>query len=995
MSVDSTPRKQRVRSDLFWMILLTAGGFFVRAGVSFLPGHDVDMGCFTAWSRDVFERGFGGFFRDGYFCDYPPFYLYVLWLVGFLRHFVPPEVVPSVVKLPSVLGDIVLSLLLWKLASVRLGRSHRLLFFGVLMIYPPFVLNGALWGQVDCLVALLCLATAMHLRAGRLVVAGAVFGAAMALKPQSFSCAGMFVPVFAAAWWSGGVGRIPMAMVSALFMFFALAMPFADARGIMPVFERYLGMYETYVSASFNAPNFLSAIGGNLKPDDTLLWGVSLAVWSKLFLGLALGAGFVCAAKRRGGVFADPLVAGAYCSMAFFYFASRMHERYSFLAMTLMLAAWLVSGDRRLLLAHLVLAATFFVNVLQVYLMSLDKKYHIASDDVFLIFLSWLNVVPFLLSGWTLLLPKRGDGVVQTGGFEEAAPLPDGVVRERRKLAVAVGVLLFVSGFLFFWRLGSTKAPVTEWVAKSAPIVTLDLGKKQYIAAVMVFAGPEHNGSLNIETSDDGRVFTHRVFIDKPWVFKWEQRVLGVEARYVRVKARDPATRLMELVLQDDSANPIPVISVDPPGADEIADEPQTAPALAYSYNSSFFDEIYFARTAYEHLKELPIYENTHPPFGKVVISGGIALFGLSPFSWRLPGALLGVVSGVLALLLARAVFRSTSAGFVAGVLFGLDGLLISQSRIATVDAQIVAYTLAAFCFGWWFYCCHLAEGWRRSWWKLVLAWVFFGLAGATKWNGFFSGPALLLLTTTPWWQALLEKNKNWWIENRWKMLLVPVIAFASALWVYFLTYVFVLSDRQGRDWRWVLQQPKYIYSYHSGGALEHPFSSPWWSWLLTLKGVWQHTDNVAGMTMDRVSMGNPFVYWAAALALPVFFLIAVIRLFKKRDMSAALIVAAFVSCLAPWIFVGRSTFLYHFLPALPFYVMMLVGVVWYATEHDRTGILRRLAATIVLIMALAGTILFYPLQAGLPTESTYRQAVRWLNSSEQNRAWFGWSWSN
>jgi dolichyl-phosphate-mannose-protein mannosyltransferase len=778
-------------------------------------------------------------------------------------------------------------------------------------------------------------------------------------------------------------------------MFLAQAMPFADARGVMPVFERYLGMYDTYVCASFNAPNFLSAIGGNLKPDDTVLSGLSLAVWSKLFLGLALGAGFVCAAKKRKGIFADPLVAGAYCSMAFFYFASRMHERYSFLAMVLMLGAWLVTADRRLLVAHLVLAATFFVNVLRVYLMSLDKKYHIASDDVLLFFLSCFNAVPFLLSGWVLLLPKRVNSFIRTGRFQEATSLSDAVVRERRKLAVAVAALVLVCGFLFFWRLGSTKAPVTEWVAKSAPIVTLDLGKKQYIAAVMVFAGPEHNGCLNIETSDDGRFFTHSMFVEKPWVFKWEQKVLGLETRYVRVKARDPATRLMELVLQDNSGNPIPVVEIDPPSAKAIADEPQTAPALAHSYNSSFFDEIYFARTAYEHLKELPIYENTHPPFGKVVISGGIALLGLSPFSWRLPGALLGVVSGVLALLLARAVFRSTSAGFVAGVLFGLDGLLISQSRIATVDAQIVAFTLAAFCFGWWFYSSHALEGWKRSWWKLVMSWMFFGLAGATKWNGFFSGPALLLLTTAPWWKALLQGNRNWWLGNRWRILAAPVIALITALLVYFLTYVFVLSDTQGRDWRWVLQQPKNIYSYHSGGALEHPFSSPWWSWLLNFKSVWQHTDRIAGMTIDRVCLGNPFVYWTAALSLPVFFLLAVFRLLKKRDMDAFLILTAFVSCLVPWIFVGRSTFLYHFLPALPFYVMMPVGVVWYMTECDKTGILRRLGTAVLLALGIVGTVLFYPLQAGMPTDSAYRQAVRWLNSSEQNRAWFGWSWSN
>jgi hypothetical protein len=138
MSLELMPRDGGVRFAFIWVMLLVAGGFLVRVGLSFLPGHDVDMGCFTAWSQDVFERGLGDFFRAGYFCDYPPFYLYVLWLVGWLRQFVPTELVPSVVKMPAILGDIVLSMLLWKLAAVRFGAAQRLVLLGVLMLYPPF-----------------------------------------------------------------------------------------------------------------------------------------------------------------------------------------------------------------------------------------------------------------------------------------------------------------------------------------------------------------------------------------------------------------------------------------------------------------------------------------------------------------------------------------------------------------------------------------------------------------------------------------------------------------------------------------------------------------------------------------------------------------------------------------------------------------------------------------------------------------------------------------
>lgn len=51
--------------------------------------------------------------------------------------------------------------------------------------------------------------------------------------------------------------------------------------------------------------------------------------------------------------------------------------------------------------------------------------------------------------------------------------------------------------------------------------------------------------------------------------------------------------------------------------------------------DQTIFDEIYHGRTAYEFLHGLPIYENTHPPLGKTLISVGIAVFGMNPFGWR------------------------------------------------------------------------------------------------------------------------------------------------------------------------------------------------------------------------------------------------------------------------------------------------------------------------------------------------------------------------
>ena len=73
-------------------------------------------------------------------------------------------------------------------------------------------------------------------------------------------------------------------------------------------------------------------------------------------------------------------------------------------------------------------------------------------------------------------------------------------------------------------------------------------------------------------------------------------------------------------------------------GGGALTDEPETVPLEATYENSTYFDEIYHARTAYEHILGLEPYENTHPTLGKLLISLGIRAFGMNPFGWRFMG---------------------------------------------------------------------------------------------------------------------------------------------------------------------------------------------------------------------------------------------------------------------------------------------------------------------------------------------------------------------
>ena len=124
---------------------------------------------------------------------------------------------------------------------------------------------------------------------------------------------------------------------------------------------------------------------------------------------------------------------------------------------------------------------------------------------------------------------------------------------------------------------------------------------------------------------------------------------MRVTLKWSLMRRKDAALHLHEIgIFGDGSTAILPIAMVseqDVNAADEgktanLFDEPATVPYTPTYMNGSYFDEIYHARTAYEHLHQIEPYESTHPPLGKVLMSIGIYVFGLNPFGWRIIGTL-------------------------------------------------------------------------------------------------------------------------------------------------------------------------------------------------------------------------------------------------------------------------------------------------------------------------------------------------------------------
>lgn len=121
------------------------------------------------------------------------------------------------------------------------------------------------------------------------------------------------------------------------------------------------------------------------------------------------------------------------------------------------------------------------------------------------------------------------------------------------------------------------------------------------------------------------------------------------------------------------------------------------------------FDEVYFARAAEEYLQRRYIYESTHPPLTKLLITASTLMFGGLPagdtsIGWRFLNVVAGAVAVMLLFFLAKRILRSSTFAVYAAVLFAADGMHYVQSRIATPEAFVVCFSLATlytFCRYW------------------------------------------------------------------------------------------------------------------------------------------------------------------------------------------------------------------------------------------------------------------------------------------------------
>ncbi len=199
------PPLAAARRHLPILAVLAAGlGLRLILAYAAFPGQGLssDLGLFQDWAITLARVGPGSFYATAGSANYPPGYMYVLWLLGALGGPVgtllgvsSSHAVLLLLKLPPIAADLGIAILLHRAARRWYGGRAGLVAAALYLFIPVTWYDSALWGQIDAVGTLVMLAAVLLLVEGWSEPAAALAAFAVLVKPQDAIALVVVVPV--------------------------------------------------------------------------------------------------------------------------------------------------------------------------------------------------------------------------------------------------------------------------------------------------------------------------------------------------------------------------------------------------------------------------------------------------------------------------------------------------------------------------------------------------------------------------------------------------------------------------------------------------------------------------------------------------------------------------------------------------------------------------------------------------------------------------------
>ena len=363
-----------------------------------------------------------------------------------------------------------------------------------------------------------------------------------------------------------------------------------------------------------------------------------------------------------------------------------------------------------------------------------------------------------------------------------------------------------------------------------------------------------------------------------------------------------------------------------------------------------------------------------HPPVGKWMIGLGEWIFGpTNTFGWRFASAVVGTLSILMIILIARRLFGSTLLGLTAGLLLSVDGEHFVHSRTGLLDIFVMFWGLAA--FG-----CLLidrdvgrrrlylraateledreqraSDSWRWwmgvRWWRIAGA-VCLGLCAGTKWSGLYFAVVFGLMIV--FWDMGARRAvglRHWFAGSVIWAAASGLVMMIVAGGTYLASWTGWFLSSNGYDRKWAQENPgqgitwlpaslrslahyhQQMWDFNINLAAFHPYKSNPWSWLVMGRPTAFYYEGPKqgqkGCTVDLCSqaitaLGNPVIWWGATLGIVVL----LFRWALRRDWRAGAVLAGLAGGYLPWFqYQHRTIFNFYTIAFTPWVVLSVVYV--------------------------------------------------------------------
>ena len=161
---------------------------------------------------------------------------------------------------------------------------------------------------------------------------------------------------------------------------------------------------------------------------------------------------------------------------------------------------------------------------------------------------------------------------------------------------ITILIIVLLYSFLSFYRLGSNISPNTfERVNKNDKLL-IELKEMDDVIKFKIFSG-EQNSKYKLYLSKDNIDFEYYGEIEGRGALSWDFIKPKIKSKYVLLEFTENST-IGEVALYNNSKEKIALnkITINSHQTDLLTDEQDTVPDKVSYMNTSYFDEVYFAR---------------------------------------------------------------------------------------------------------------------------------------------------------------------------------------------------------------------------------------------------------------------------------------------------------------------------------------------------------------------------------------------------------------